>query len=438
MQKVLFFLFCTIFFWINYQILISDIQKKVIPNVYLKYLLLLVPFFLGYTIVYSSLDWQYLALQTLLTLWVSFWLYYFWLWWAGDAKYLLVLSLFLLQTWVIPFVSNIALLTLGYLWLYCLYFYLYKLPFNRAYSTYIFSNMFQDIKDRLHTFLKTWSEGIIVSNAFKKVSRFLLLFLTLFVWLRLVRMYIVGKFLPKEMLTSTLFWIHFYDYIPLIWIPLFIFLVIFWKILYGYVRNFTSRVMLFIGHKAPNAEYVDFFYTLIAFYFLSTYILYELFQSPEYILHKLSLIFSIYLGVFFIFLVLRYVYNVTFQIGEMRYVPFSDLQKWEIVDKLYLLKLLWNQSYPHSWEDALFIKHMDIPIDAESCTHIQKIFSRINAYHKKHKTAWFQEFIYIKVLNSFSFWIYIFWGFVITSVFWTNILHMLITKFADFFHLVIY
>lgn len=435
MQYLFLWLLSIPFLYLNYEVVLSDFQRKIIPNKLLIQLLILLPFFWWYSYIYSPTSIDYIVLQTLLTLGVSFWLYYFWLWGAGDAKYLLILSLFVLHIWIIPLISNIAFLTLLYLWLYCVYFYTFKLPFNQNYSKFIFTNIQQDIRDKLHTFLKTWSEGIVTSQAFKKTFRFFLLFLTLFVWLRLIRMYIVSEYLPKETFIASFFWEQLHNYLPLIWIPLFIFLVILSKIAYGYIRNFTSRVMLFIGHKAPNAEHVNFFYTLIAFYLLSCYILYEYFKYPEYILHKLTLIFSVYLWFFLVFVSLRYAYNVTFQIGEIKYIPFKNLQAGEIVDKPYLLQLLGNQRSPHFSEDSLTIKNIDSPINVEECKNIQKIFKRINTYHKKNKTAWFNEFIYIKVLNTFSFWVYIFWGFLLTYIFWTNILHTIVELFMHFFHI---
>ena len=95
-----FVILASIFIGMNSIILISDIRHQKIPNRALAGLLALVIPYYGYlamtTGVGASLGM--LALQVGLTLVVSFALYYYGVWSAGDAKYLLVLALFVLPS----------------------------------------------------------------------------------------------------------------------------------------------------------------------------------------------------------------------------------------------------------------------------------------------------------------------------------------------------
>ena len=99
--------------YLNYKIVLSDLKYKKIPNKFLGYLLLLIPFYYIY-IFFTFPDINYLLFlwQIILTFIISFILFYFNIWAAWDAKYLLVLSLFIPYIWIVPFIWNIALITI--------------------------------------------------------------------------------------------------------------------------------------------------------------------------------------------------------------------------------------------------------------------------------------------------------------------------------------
>jgi len=116
MQYILLFLLSIPFLYINYKIIISDIKYKKIPNKYLLYLLYLLPLYYSYLIYFnSSFGILLFIIQIILALIISFILYSIWIWSAWDAKYLLVLALFIPDIWIVPLIWNIAIITLIYL-----------------------------------------------------------------------------------------------------------------------------------------------------------------------------------------------------------------------------------------------------------------------------------------------------------------------------------
>jgi hypothetical protein len=111
-------------------------------------------------------------------------------WSAGDAKYLLVLALFIPEVGIIPFIGNIALLTIAYLLAYFIYFYAIKNTFNHTYRKSLWGNVLHDLKEKVQHFLKSPDGSIIKNIAVLKLLRWILIFLIIFVSMRLARIYI--------------------------------------------------------------------------------------------------------------------------------------------------------------------------------------------------------------------------------------------------------
>ena len=132
-MQYIFYFFVIIFLYLNYKIIASSLKKRLMPNKYLEYLLILLPLWILYIFLFpldltiiepTSINFNYMyIIQIILSIIVSFALYYFWLWSAGDAKYVLVLSLFIPYLWIITFIWNTAILALIFLILYFLWFY---------------------------------------------------------------------------------------------------------------------------------------------------------------------------------------------------------------------------------------------------------------------------------------------------------------------------
>ena len=149
----------------NYKIIISDIKHKIIPNKYLLYLMLIIPLYFVY-LLKTSIDISFFVffLQLFLSLIISFVLYFFWIWSAWDAKYLLVLSLFIPYVWIVPYIWNIALLTISYLIVYFVYFYLFKNIFNHTYRKIFWENFLFYLIDRWMAFSLYSKEKFIFWN----------------------------------------------------------------------------------------------------------------------------------------------------------------------------------------------------------------------------------------------------------------------------------
>lgn len=435
-MKQIFFLFLiTPFLYINYKILVSDIQKKIIPNKYLLSLFVLLPFFYIFSYFFGYFDFEvHIIWAFFFSLFISFWLYYYWLWSAGDAKYLLILSLYLWNTSIIYFIGNIAIITVLYLLVYCIYFYVYKLPFYSQYRSYIITNIQRDLQEKVHTYFRSWNDGFIISEVIKKIIRFFLLFLTLFVALRLIRMYLIDTYIWSY---EWFFLWYPIGILVILWLIItFVWWIFFLKIWYFYIQRITLSIFQSLQKSEKiQRENIDFFFTIVAFLTLVVFVGYEFQVHPQYIWEKLRLIFSFYILIYICFIVLRYLYIITFQLWELSFIPFLKLKAGEIVDIPYLLKLIGNQVSPYDLKSIEYIKNLNTPIDTKECKQIQQIFKKINTYHLRHNTPWFHKFEYVKTLNTFAFWGYIFWGYVLTFFFWEKLfsaLFFFLKELADF------
>ena len=193
MQLFFLWLLSIPFLYLNYKIIISDIKYKIIPNKYLIFLLYLIPLFYIYNFLYYDINYILFFLQLFFTIFISFILYYYSIWSAWDAKYLLVLALFIPQKWILLFVWNIALLTIFYLFLYFIYFYFWKPIFNWKYFKSLFWNIKTDLKDKLYTFLKHWDWNFYRKTIFFKILKWFIFFLIIFVSLRLIRLFLLSE-----------------------------------------------------------------------------------------------------------------------------------------------------------------------------------------------------------------------------------------------------
>ena len=176
------------FLYFNYRIVFSDIKNKIIPNKYLVYLLGITPFYYIYTFfTFPDINYLLFVWQIIFTFIISFILYYFWIWAAWDAKYLLVLSLFIPYIWIIPFIWNIALLTIIYLLWYFLWFYFWKCLFYKWYAKSLLWNIKQDLNDKWLSYKS--------SKTIYKIFKWIIVFLLIFVSIRIARVYILNNVL---------------------------------------------------------------------------------------------------------------------------------------------------------------------------------------------------------------------------------------------------
>jgi len=428
------------FLWINYLIVKTDIKEKKIPNKLLKYLLLLLPFFYIYTFVYFEINILFFIWRIILTFLISFVLYYFWIWSAWDAKYLLVLALFIPHIWIIPFIWNIALLTMWYLLLYFIWFYLGKCLFNWKYTKSLYLNIYHDLKDKSTTFLQHWDWKFYKKIIFLKILKWILLFLIIFVSIRLARLYIFADIKWSVYYNNLVNYLQDYSYyilFVLIW--LFFWLIYLFRLVINKIKTFISK-----KSKIKNNFIIDFTLISILLLCLLRFIIYEYIINPNEIISYLLRIFTFYILLYLIFKILKYSYKVTFSTAETYYVNIKDLKEGDIVDKEYLLKILnhhftLNYIYKKnislkwklkkrliSWNILTFVNKIKNPIEIDWINKIKNLIKCRNYILMKIKKDKKNYLSQIKILNTFTFWWYIFLWFIVTLIFWNKIFSFLV------------
>ena len=410
MQYILYLLTLP-FLYLNYKILVSDITRKKIPNIYLKYMciLALLWWLLLFLWFYPSIEIHPLPffIQLIIALVCSFILYYFWIWAAGDAKYLLVLSFFIPYIWVIVLIGNIALITLSYLVGYFLYFYLGKITCNKNYREYLLQDIQRDITEKWQWYKKGkwWS-------TYKTISTFLLTFFIIFVSIRIGRNYFLEYILEYWSLYSIEEFIGTYSvYIIFWWIGVFLI----WIYL---IRLWVNKIARYIWKrweiKRKTIWNISVWVLLAC---LLSFIGYELIYNYQEIVTLLLKIFTLYLIIFIVIKILIYSYKITFWIGETYYKDIDYLTQEDSIDKKYLLHITKDHK---SKIDTFNIQNIE---------HIKWEIQKINKHiisdrNKKHKDG--DTIKKIKILKTFSFWPYIFVWFIVTYIFEDRIINYMV------------
>ena len=432
MQYFLFIL-ATPFLFFNYKIIHSDIRRKIIPNKFLLYLIYLVPFHFYYIwVTFPEVSIIAFTIQILFALVISFTLYYFWIWSAGDAKYLLVLSLFIPHIGIVPFIGNIALLTLLYLIGYFIYFYFYKSIFIRSYRRSLWRDVGNDLKDKFTHFLHNPNGEIVKKTAIFKLFKWILIFLMIFVVIRLSRIYLLNSTLGGENGEGSRYVFlqkileDYHIYVIALFLLGFIGLIYLIRIA---INKSKDIIMARYQKYGLNNAKLNIILLSVLFLWLVWFISHELVHNFNTISIALYRIFTIYIILYLIAKIFIYSYKITFWIAEQDYMKIKDLKEWEIVDKNYLIKMFWNQKalwhidewekrhntkallYPNPLE---YFKKLENPIDEETTKILKKAYAAVNRYHARKKTPNYWKIEHIKILKTFSFWGYIFCWFMIT------------------------
>lgn len=432
------------FLIINYKIIKSDFKNKTIPNRYLLYLIYLIPFYYIFLLI-DNLNYSSFLVQIIIALIVSFILYNFWIRSAGDAKYLLVLALFIPNIWIIPFIWNIAILTLIYLFFYFIYFYFWKCLFNRKYAVSLYKNVKNDLKEAFLVYIKKENSDINRKKASKKIIKFIILFLVIYVSFRLFRIYIIKNIIEQNselnisLIKELIEKYHFYLILIIIAISLliiYLFILIIKK-LRKYIYGSFSKLNI-------NSETIENIFISSLILWLLWFILFEYIQNPIEIKNNLTKILTIYLLIYLIAKIIKYSYKITFSIAETYYIDVKDLKEWEIVDKTFLIKTFWRQeilwSNWNNWvlttEPIKYFQSISNPIDKETKEKLCNIYDIVNNYQKQKITN-YQDINKIKILFTFAFWWYIFSWFIISYIFW-NTLFKYIMDFMIWFLKYIY
>ncbi|MDD2870386.1 MAG: hypothetical protein PHS49_00200 [Candidatus Gracilibacteria bacterium] len=419
------------FLYLNYKIIKNDVKEKKIPNKYLGYLLLLLPFYyILYFYFFDSINLYIYLFQFILVFLVSFLLYYFGVWAAGDAKYLLILSLYLPGLGIIPIIGNISLVTIVYLIGYFVWFYLIKIPFNKVFRNDFKSNIKQDLTEKWQNYKK--NKG---GNSIYIIIKYITIFLTIFVSFRLFRMYLFNDIISQN---SSMFgnlseiFGKYNFYLIFLIIGLTILFVIIIKKSYKYLVSKINEVFLV---NIENVENIIIGFLLLI---LILFTIKEFIVNPSEISHSLYLIFTVYIVIHIFVKILMYSYKVTFGISESEYVNIDDLKVGDLIDKVALIKLFGGQAaliedksgIYDLGSDEYFLNFKN-PVDIESLEVLKKSFELVNDYHKREKTLGFVENKKIKILKTFAFGPYIFAGFLITFVFGNLIINFLVENILD-------
>lgn len=449
---MLFFILISIgFLIINSLIIFSDIKYKKIPNKYLGYLLMILIFYYFYLYFYWYNFNLTFVFQIIFSLIISFILYYFWVWSAWDAKYLLVLALFIPMLWITVFIWNIALITLIYLILFFIYFYFWRCLFNLEYTKSLYKNIYLGLKENFITYIKHTDWNIYRKTMIYKIFRWLSFFLIIFVSFRLFRLYILQHVIQtqksSDIVASTNWWI--------IWfiirfsiehkISLLVLVILFYWSIYLFYR-IINLIKIYLSKKIKSkwsidkSIIIDIYLLSILTAILLTYIIKEYIKDPIEMSHNLKLIFTLYLIIYFIIRILIFAYKITFQLWEQDFINISKLETWDIIDIKYLMSLFWEQKCLWYKQEEWLLKpnpkeyftQISNPIDKETKEKIINIFHIVNEYHKENKSNWFQEIKDIKILKNFSFWAYIFIWFIISYFLWNKIFDTLIKLLFDY------
>ena len=438
-MQYLLYLLSIPFLYVNYKIIRSDLKFKIIPNKYLSYLLILIPFYYIYIYIsFTEINYLMFLLQIFLTFIISFILYYFWIWAAWDAKYLLVLSLFIPYTWIIPFTWNIAIITLVYLILYFIWFYFWKCIVYKGYAKSLWKQILNDLKEKwiFYKENKKW-------NNFFIILKWLVIFIIIFVSIRLARIYLFNEVFENSNNFSLLKNLidNYSTYIILAMIIIFIWLIYLSIFIINEVKN---NIVSILNIKV---ELVWNIFIFLLFIWLSSFIMWEYKINSEEIIESLFRIFSLYLIIYIIFKILLYSYKITFWIAETNHINIEDLKEWDIVDKQFLIKMFWEQSSlwyadtPQEKQERKnlilfpdpkkYFKNIDRTITKEDSKIIKECYKIVNNWHKKEKTKWYNQIKQIKTLNTFPFAGYILWWFIITFILGNKIFKYIVSYFLD-------
>lgn len=412
------------FLYINYKIVSTDLKEKKIPNRLLWYMILLLPFYYIYTFYYLDINYLFFSWQIVLTLFISFILYSFWIWSAWDAKYLLVLGLFIPHIWVVTFIGNIALLTIIYLLIYFIWFYFWRCLFNWEYSKSLYLNVKNDLREKLNIHLKSWDWNLYKKVIIFKLFKWLITFLLIFVSIRLSRLFLFSEIFIE--------WWKYNFLVP------YIKDYIFYIFIFFIIATLSLIILIkwiYLKVSKNISEMTKLIFIISLFTLLLLFIYYEYNVNQIEIKIFLYRIFTFMLVIYFIFLILRYSYKITFGIAETYYININDLKEWDIVDKEYLIKMFWEQVSLWANLDKWFLspspvnyfKKIKNPVDNENIKILNKVYKIVNNFHKNNN----EDNNKIKLLNTFAFWWYIFIWFLISFLFWNFIIKYFLEIFIQ-------
>lgn len=425
MQIFLLSVFILIFGFINYKIILSDQKIKKIPNKNLLQLLFLLPFW--YIFLYFFPIWSFeisgFILQFFLSLLISFLLFNFGIWRAWDAKYLLVLSLFIPHIWIIPFIWNLGLFTLFYLFFYFLWFFFGRSLIQKWYFSNLMKNIKIDLEEKWKFYKKSQSW-----NTFSIIFKWIFVFLIIFVSLRLARIYIFLEFFQNFSTNENILQIvqkyHFYLIFAGIWATF---------VIYYFGKKFINFLKIFFAEKLKiDINIIWKIFLGIVFFTLILFISYEFKKNPKEISNYLIKIFTIYILIYIFVKIIFYSYKLSFLASEKEEILLKNLKQNDYIDISRLDKIFyfrhfpWEEWFKKLYDNAIFWNNFDLK-------NLKKLIRTQNKYDKKYIKEKEKSINSVICLKTFSFAIYIFSGFLITFFFENKIILEILKKIVIFF-----
>jgi len=385
-------IFIIIFVYINWQIIYSDYHKRIIPNKRLFQLLWVLPFWLYFVTWLWDGSYTSIWIQFSLSIIITFLLYFFQIWWAGDAKYLLVLSFFLPSYNIIAFVGNIAIITLWILGIYFIYFYAVK------------SHRSSSIKEHIReTFtLKKWW---LLKNYGNKVLVFLTIFTCIRVWREYFLKYIADQqeAWKKLQVLEQIYELLGPSYLIVLSIGLTIGILILWNIWLQYI----IRILWKYNYNVEKCKLILLYSSTIA---LASFIAYELYMQPKEVGKMLFIIFTLYLAIVIVVKLIRVLLEISFSWWEKYLVSTNSLKPWTTIDHKHMYSVL---QYKKKLVDQFNYDLKTKILDQESISKLQKIIKYVNISVKKNKKD--EDTIEnVMVIKTTPYGVYIFLGFIVT------------------------
>lgn len=404
-MKVLFWLFLLLpFFFINYQIIKTDVLEQKIPNKLLLFLSTLLPFWYIYAWFYGyfwEISYLNYGIQIILIFIVTYAIYEFQIWWAWDAKYLCILWLFIPHIWVLDLIWNIALITLVYLGIYFLWFWFGKNLWIKQKRKEFYTSLWTLKKEDFVHKNKNLSSKEIRLNFLKWLNIFLLVFLGV----RFLRIYVITYLSQKYDILFLLqeYWI----YILIAWVSLLFTITIISKKVIQLFRKYIF--------KEKNTEI--YFICFLSFFAISI-LLYGFIQSPDYFSEKIIIIFTLYL---FIYILISFFYSaikIVFKMQEQPLVHVNDLKAWMMIDKQWFDIILSRDRHLFPW-----ISISSRILTQEDVETVQKVIA----------TVYEEDGIeYIPTYKTFGFGIFIFIGLIITFFYKSLFISMIVWLYKFF------
>lgn len=411
MEIIIWFFLGISFLFFNTKIIVSDIREKIVPNKYLLFLILLLPFWYIYAMQFSifpDISFGASFLQFIIAFIVAFWLFHFWLWGAWDAKYLLILWLFIPYMSIISMVGSIAIVTLMYLITSFIWFWTGRNILQKNFHIY------KHLWNQKRSEILQKKQYLWKKKYYRNILSTLCLFIIFFGTIRLVRVYIIEYISRKTWLTP----FEIIQYILqsnidifIVWIGMIV--IIMWVFILSRLTYLKFQERL--GYNLQIA-FLAFICLLI-----SPFVYHDVVTNPEWFKTKLILIFTLYMWIYILIKVLLAGYKIVFKSEEEVSIYIDDLHPGMIVNKEYLLKNFWSQDilenyFEENTKATKMIVQIKNPLDEEDCEKIKEIYKVVKDHHTNKKTEWYNELSLIRIMRVFALSPYIFLGFFLSFI----------------------